>query len=345
MFTLYLATWLREPCEWVGFYTEERREQWRGFQQSPEQLRDTGVQPRQGEVLVQGGLSAWWQTHTECFTQERTADKHSWNGETESRPKSPRQAGPGVLQGVQDLIAKLVAKGYRIVYTDGSSKRPGHKDMRRAGGFGVFAAEDEQGPEVRFCGYVPTRRRQTNNGAELWAALEALRGFWVPKLAILTDSQYLQLGATGRAQHWKSKGRTTMSDKLQVHVPVWEMLLQETATPGREVRWEYFPAHVNVQGNEVANRLAMEGMWSGPLWSQHVAQQSSSGSESTVGFRGGSRSESEDTKALWSSLGMVPMDSDEVTGEAFGEPPPRGMGPYTSSSSESKDIRTGHAHQ
>ena len=98
------------------------------------------MQPRQGEVRVQGGLSAWWQTHRECFTQERTADKHSWNRETESRPKRPRQAGPGVLQGVQDLIADLVAKGYRIVYTDGSSKRLGHKDMRRAGGFGVFAA-------------------------------------------------------------------------------------------------------------------------------------------------------------------------------------------------------------
>ena len=121
---------------------------------------------------------------------------------------------------MQDLIAELVAKGYRIVYTDGSSKRLSHKDMRRAGGFGVFAAEDEQGPEVRFCGYVPTRHRQTNNGAELWAALEALQGFWVPKLAILTDSQYLQLGANGRAQHWKSKGWTTTSGKLQVHVRV-----------------------------------------------------------------------------------------------------------------------------
>ena len=62
-----------------------------------------------------------------------------------------------------------------------------------------FAAEDDQGPEVRFCGYVPTHHRQTNNGVELWAAAEALQGFWVPKLAILTDSQYLQLGATGRA--------------------------------------------------------------------------------------------------------------------------------------------------
>ena len=71
--------------------------------------------------------------------------------------------------------------------------------MCRAGGFGVFATEDEQGPKVRFCGYVPTRHRQTHNGAELWAAPEALKESWVRKLAILTDSQYLQLGATGRA--------------------------------------------------------------------------------------------------------------------------------------------------
>ena len=196
MFTSYLTTWLRELCEWVGFYSGERREQWKGFKHSLEQLRDTGVQPRQGEVRVNGGLSAWWQTHTECFTQERNASTHNWHRDTKSRPKRPRQAGPGVLQAVQDLIAKLVAKGYRIVYIDGSSKRPSHKDMRRASGFGVFAAEDEQGSEVCFCGYVPTRQRQTNNGAELWAAPEALQGFWVPKPAILTDSQHLQLGAT-----------------------------------------------------------------------------------------------------------------------------------------------------
>ena len=345
VFTSYLTTWLRELCEWVGFYTGERREQWKGFQKSLEQLRDTGVQPRQGEVQVHGGMHAWWQTHTECFTQEKSADNHSWQRATEPRPKRPRQAGPGVLQGVQDLIAELVEKGYRIVYTDGSSKRLSHKDMRRAGGLGVFAAEDDQGPEVRFCGYVPTHHRQTNNGAELWAAVEALQGFWVPKLAILTDSQYLQLGATGRAQHWKSKGWTTSSGKLQVHVPVWEILLREMATPGREVRWEHVPPHVNVQGNEMANGLAMEGMCSSPLWSQHAAPTSSSGSDSAVGLRGGSGSESEGTRALWSSLGMVPMDSDELTGEASGEPAPREMGPYSSSSTESEEMRTGHTNQ
>ena len=192
---------------------------------------------------------------------------------------------------------------------------------------------------MRFCGYVPTRHRQTT---ELWAALEALQGFWVPKLAILTNSQYLQLGATGRAQHWKSKGWTTTSGKLQVHVPVWEMLLQEMAKPGREVRWEHVPAHVNVQRNEVANGLAMEGMCSNPLWSQQVTQQLSSESESTVGLRGGSGSESEDTKAPWSSLGMVPMDSDELTGEASGEPAPRGTESCNSCSSGSEEIGAGY---
>ena len=43
VFTSYLMTWLRELCEWIGFYSGGRREQWRGFKQSLEQLRDTGV--------------------------------------------------------------------------------------------------------------------------------------------------------------------------------------------------------------------------------------------------------------------------------------------------------------
>ena len=97
-----------------------------------------------------------------------------------------------------------------------------------------------------------------------------------------------------------------------------------------------------MQGNEVANGLAREGMCSSPLWSQHVTQPSSSGSESTVGLRGGSGSESEDTKALWSSLGMVPMDSDELTGEASGEPAPRGIESCNSSSSSSEGIGARH---
>ena len=111
--------------------------------------------------------------------------------------------------------------------------------------------------------------------------------------------------------------------QLQFHIPVWEMLLHEMEKPGRDVIWEHVPAHVNVHGNEVANGLAMEGMCSSPLWSKHVLQDSSD-SESTVGLRGGPGSESEDTTTLWASLGLVPIYSDEMTGEASGEPAPHG---------------------
>ena len=114
------------------------------------------------------------------------------------------------------------------------------------------------------------------------------------------------------------------------------------AKQGREARWEHVSAHVSVQGNEVANGLAMEGMCSSPLWSRQVTQQSSSGSKSMVGWRGGSGSESEDTKALWSTLGMVFMDSDELTWEASGELAPRGTESCNSCSSGSEEIGAGY---
>ena len=84
-FTSYLTSWLRKLCQWIGFCSRERKEHWRGFKQPLEQLRDTGVQPRQREVRVNGGLSARWQTHTECFTEEGNAGTHIWHRETESR--------------------------------------------------------------------------------------------------------------------------------------------------------------------------------------------------------------------------------------------------------------------
>ena len=90
MFTSYLTTWLRELCGKIEYYPGEQKDQWRGFTQSLEQLRDTGVQPRKGEVRTNTGLCAWWQTHTECFTQDRNMGTHNWHGEAEPHPKRPR---------------------------------------------------------------------------------------------------------------------------------------------------------------------------------------------------------------------------------------------------------------
>ena len=122
-----------------------------------------------------------------------------------------------------------------------------------------------QGPQVRFSGYVPVRHRQTNNAAELWAELQALQGFWVPKLAILIDVKYLLLGAWGQVNKCRSRGCTTSTGRLKANAPVWEKLIEEIQKPGREVRWEHVPGHTYVEGNERANVLAMEEMCTSSL--------------------------------------------------------------------------------
>ena len=140
---------------------------------------------------------------------------------------------------------------------------------------------------------------------------------WVPKLAVLSDSKYLHQGASRRAKHWRSRGWTISGGTIHAHVPVWEILLPEMEEPGRGITWEHVPAHVNVEGTAVANGLALEGRCSSPLWSWRP-QQSATDSESTVGLARATESASEVESRLWESLGLVPMDSDELTGEASG---------------------------
>ena len=48
VFSSFLTTWLRELYEWVGYFSGEIKEQWRGFARLVELLRDTGVQPGRG---------------------------------------------------------------------------------------------------------------------------------------------------------------------------------------------------------------------------------------------------------------------------------------------------------
>ena len=86
-----------------------------------EQPRDTGVQPRQGEVRPPTGAASWWKTHTNCFSQVGGPRYVEQAESTEPRPKRPRVVRPEVMKSVQQLIAELVSDGWRLVYTDGSS--------------------------------------------------------------------------------------------------------------------------------------------------------------------------------------------------------------------------------
>ena len=138
-------------------------------------------------------------------------------------------------------------------------KRIGKTTKHRAREPGARAPDDTLGPKVKFFVHVPIKHRQSKSGAELWAAMEAPQGFWVPKVAIFIDSQYLQQGANVKAQSCKSRGRVTVSGALKAHVLVWELLLSEMSKPSRPVRWEHVMVDVLVHGNEVAHGLAMGG--------------------------------------------------------------------------------------
>ena len=65
-----------------------------------------------------------------------------------------------------------------------------------------------------------------------------------------------------------------------------------------------WPAHVNVQGNEVANGLRLEGMCGSLLWSRSQRQDSWR-SESSAGLQGGFGEQ----EGLWEELALQPMNS------------------------------------
>ena len=68
--------------------------------------------------------------------------------------------------------------------------------------------------------------KQTNNAAELMAALRALQSHPEGKIATCSDSEYVLLGVRGAAKCWKIKGWVGLCGPVS-NVPIWGMLLSE----------------------------------------------------------------------------------------------------------------------
>ena len=195
IFTSFLTTWLWVLSEWLLFFQGDCKNRSHEFLQSIKRLRETGIQPRQGGASQPQGLSSWWQLRTTPFSQVK-AKAH----ETKPAVKRPWTTIPEVLQHVQDLITELVKDGWRIVYTDGSPKKnqKQQKKTERAG-MGYLRQMTIKDPKSSCQGMFRPSTGKPAKGSQLWAAPEALQGFGVPKLAILTDSKYLPQGASGKA--------------------------------------------------------------------------------------------------------------------------------------------------
>ena len=104
-------------------------------------------------------------------------------------------------------------------------------------------------------------RYKMNNATELVAALTGVRLFntVLIKVCIVTDSEYVYLGATGKAFKWRSQGWVGSKGPLS-DVSLWVDLLELIDEMGPMAQWLWALSHVGLEGSEVATGVAIEGM-------------------------------------------------------------------------------------
>ena len=100
-------------------------------------------------------------------------------------------------------VQRAADEGWRLVYVDESSKQPWKGSKHRAGGIGISSQADSASPVIRISELLPMKVRQTNSVAELWRGLQVLQRVPEQKLAVISDSEYLTMGAQGKVQEWQ----------------------------------------------------------------------------------------------------------------------------------------------
>ena len=104
-------------------------------------------------------------------------------------------------------------------------------------------------------GEAPT----TNNRMELMAVIEGLSALTRPcKVAVTTDSQYVQKGISEWMRSWKARGWKTADNKPVKNEDLWRRL-DEVASRHR-VTWHWVKGHAGHPENERCDALAREGL-------------------------------------------------------------------------------------
>ncbi|MFN5080786.1 MAG: ribonuclease HI [Burkholderiales bacterium] len=135
------------------------------------------------------------------------------------------------------------------IYTDGACKgNPG------LGGWGALLRYKGTEKEL-FGGEAMT----TNNRMELTAVIEALKTLTRPcRVALYTDSQYVQKGVTEWLSQWKARNWRTASRAAVKNEDLWRLL--DAELPRHEIRWHWVKGHAGHEGNERADELANRGV-------------------------------------------------------------------------------------
>ena len=134
------------------------------------------------------------------------------------------------------------------IYTDGAcSGNPG------PGGWGVLLKFGDATKTIS--GYS---LETTNNKMEILAAIEALKA--VKKtcnIKIYTDSRYLQQGITQWVHNWKKNNWKNSRKEPVKNADLWQELLKQLQGHDN-VSWVWVKAHSDNEGNNIADRLAVE---------------------------------------------------------------------------------------
>jgi ribonuclease HI len=135
------------------------------------------------------------------------------------------------------------------LFTDGAcSGNPG------PGGWGVILRW--KGTEKELCGGEP---ETTNNRMELRAVIEGLAALKRPcKVAVYTDSQYVQKGISEWIHSWRRRGWKTADNKPVKNLDLWQALDSEVAK--HKVSWHWVKGHAGHPENERADALARQGL-------------------------------------------------------------------------------------
>lgn len=142
-----------------------------------------------------------------------------------------------------------------IVYCDGSCINQGSLKGIKSAGIGVYwGPGDPRNLKERLWG------EQTNQRAELWAAIRAIQiglSEGLAKLEIRTDSIYTIKGATEWIFKWKNNGYLGVNGKPVKNRQLFEYL--DNLISKISIKWVHVKAHNGENGNEAADTLAKFG--------------------------------------------------------------------------------------
>ena len=98
-------------------------------------------------------------------------------------------------------------------------------------------------------------RLTTNNRMELMAVIAGLQSLTRPcRVAVTTDSQYVQKGITEWIHGWKKRGWKTADKQPVKNVDLWQIL--DEARSGHRVSWNWVKGHSGHVENERVDVLA-----------------------------------------------------------------------------------------